>query len=105
MNVKFCSNCYNFEDRRDTEGYALCGRIHRPGVGCEDFIAREIKLKRVGKKEIESIERFCWNCQNFEDRRDLDGSLVCAKGHSIEGNCDDFIDKNQKLRAYARGGQ
>ncbi len=47
--------------------------------------------------------KFCSNRYNFEDRRDLDRSMVCAGGHPIEGNCEDFIDRNQKLRTCAQG--
>ena len=42
--------------------------------------------------------RFCWNCHNFEDRRDIDDVILCVKGHHPEGNCDEFADRNGKLR-------
>lgn len=96
MNRRFCWTCYNFEERRDIDGVALCTKGHTPGTNCEDFIEREERLI-----EIRLNGRFCWNCRNFEDRRDIDGVLLCAKGHRPEGNCDDFVDRAKKSMEIA----
>lgn len=45
--------------------------------------------------------RFCWNCYNFEDRRDIDGVVLCAKGHTPGTTCDDFVqgeDRSTEIR-------
>lgn len=81
------------------DGVVLCARGHSPGtLYCEDFIARDENLIESGVMEIKLNGRFCWNCNNFEDRREIDGVLLCAKGHCPEGRCEDFIDRDKKLR-------
>jgi len=37
--------------------------------------------------------RFCLECTNFEDRNEIDGAVLCAKGHSPGVNCPDFQDR------------
>jgi len=34
--------------------------------------------------------RFCLECKNFEDRMEIDGSVVCAKNHRPGVSCPDF---------------
>jgi len=94
----FCWNCYNFEDRRDIDGTVLCAKGHVPETTCEDFMARNKKSRQVNVMEIELNGWFCWNCNNFEDRRDIDGALLCTKGHRPEGGCEDFAGRYEKLR-------
>ena len=43
-------------------------------------------------------ERLCWNCYNLEDRRDIDGNLLCAKGHAPRKKCEDHLIKGTDLR-------
>jgi len=42
--------------------------------------------------------RFCIECENFEDRGEIDGVVVCAKGHRPEIACADFKDKFRDMR-------
>jgi hypothetical protein len=102
---RFCWNCYNFEDRRDIDGVVLCAGGHTPGICCEDFIARDENLREVDTMEIKLNGWFCWNCGNFEDRRGIDGVLLCARDHSPEGGCEDFIDRDKKLRDIANNNR
>jgi hypothetical protein len=37
--------------------------------------------------------RFCIECKNFEDRTDIEGVVVCAKGHTPGISCPDFQDR------------
>ncbi|MEM1673454.1 MAG: hypothetical protein QXN24_01310 [Candidatus Bathyarchaeia archaeon] len=37
--------------------------------------------------------RFCLECKNFEDRMEIDGSVVCAKNHKPGVSCPDFQDR------------
>lgn len=90
---RMCWTCYNFEDRRDIDGKALCAKGHTPGLRCEDYIARD---RRLG--EIKLKERFCWSCSNFEDRRCIEGALLCGRGHFPKDGCDDFVDRTRKLK-------
>jgi len=41
--------------------------------------------------------RFCWNCYNFEDRRDIDGVVLCAKGHTPGTTCEDFVEREDEM--------
>lgn len=43
--------------------------------------------------------RFCLECVNFEDRREIEGVAVCAKGHRPGISCQDFMDKSGKNTA------
>jgi len=45
--------------------------------------------------------RFCLECKNFEDRMEIDGSVVCAKNHRPGVSCPDFQDKFEGLRNTA----
>lgn len=42
--------------------------------------------------------RFCRDCYNFEDRRDIDGTVVCARNHSPGVCCEDFVVKDESLK-------
>jgi len=41
--------------------------------------------------------RFCWECYNFEDRGNIEGTVLCAKGHRPGISCDDFVPKYENL--------
>lgn len=41
---------------------------------------------------------FCWNCYNFEDRRDIDGVVLCAKGHAPRTPCEDFVEREEPVK-------
>jgi len=85
--VRLCSECYNIEDRRDIEGYALCLREHDPAVSCDDF----------NRSQNSTVDiRFCSECKNFEGREN--GLILCARKHRPRSACADFIDKNEALR-------
>lgn len=45
---------------------------------------------------------FCLECKNFEDRKDLDGNVVCAKGHYPRIACLDFKSKYTTSEHRAR---
>ncbi len=47
---------------------------------------------------LNSVTRFCRDCYNFEDRRDIDGTVVCAKNHSPGVCCEDFVVRDEGLR-------
>jgi len=98
LNEKFCWNCYNFEDRGDIDQVALCAKGHTPRTDCNDFIVVDEMLKEVNIRGIKLNGRFCWNCYNFENRTEMDGTLLCTRGHRPEGGCDDFVDRHRKLR-------
>jgi hypothetical protein len=38
-------------------------------------------------------ERFCWECNNFEDRANIDENVLCVRGHSPRISCNDFVPK------------
>lgn len=54
------------------------------------------------KGEDKLNERFCWNCYNFEDRRDIDGVVLCVKGHTPRTCCEDFDEVNTERRLNGR---
>jgi len=37
--------------------------------------------------------RFCLECENLDDRKEIEGAAVCAKGHRPGISCPDFKDK------------
>lgn len=37
--------------------------------------------------------RFCLECKNFDDRKEIEGVVVCAKGHRPGTSCPDFEDR------------
>jgi len=39
----------------------------------------------------------CWNCYNFEDRRDLDGTVLCARNHVPGICCEEFKVRDEGL--------
>lgn len=45
--------------------------------------------------------RFCLECNNFEDRSEIDGFVVCARGHRPGVSCPEFLDKFEGLRNTA----
>jgi len=45
--------------------------------------------------------RFCLECENFEDRNEIDGTIICARGHRPGVNCPDFQDRIEGLRGTA----
>jgi len=45
--------------------------------------------------------RFCLECKNFEDRNEIDGVVLCARGHEPEIACPDFQDRYEELRKTA----
>jgi hypothetical protein len=48
--------------------------------------------------------RFCWNCYNFEDRRDIDEVVLCMKGHTPGTTCEDFVEREEKLMEIRLNG-
>lgn len=42
--------------------------------------------------------RFCLECENFEDRAEIDGNVVCARNHRPGVSCEDFKDKFANMR-------
>jgi len=42
--------------------------------------------------------RFCLECKNFEDRKEVDEVILCARGHRPSVSCPDFQDKFEGLR-------
>jgi hypothetical protein len=49
--------------------------------------------------------RFCWNCYNFEDRRDIDGVVLCTKGHTPGTTCEDFVEREEELTEIRLNGR
>lgn len=47
---------------------------------------------------LDRVTKFCRECYNFEDRRDIDGTVACAKNHSPGVCCEDFMAKDENLR-------
>jgi hypothetical protein len=49
------------------------------------------------KSLVESVDllktRFCLECENFEDRGEIDGNVVCAENHRPGISCEDFKDR------------
>jgi hypothetical protein len=45
--------------------------------------------------------RFCVECKNFEDRMEIEGVALCAKGHRPGLACQEFQDKFEGVRATA----
>lgn len=43
--------------------------------------------------------RFCLECENFEDRMEIEGYVVCAKGHTPGISCPDFKSKSERTTA------
>jgi len=37
--------------------------------------------------------RFCLECENFDDRKEIERVVVCAKGHKSGTSCPDFKDR------------
>ncbi|MCX8170895.1 MAG: hypothetical protein N3E47_02825 [Candidatus Bathyarchaeota archaeon] len=47
--------------------------------------------------------RLCRDCANFEERRDIDGAVLCMKNHNPKIWCEDFEPKDggvNKRRLY-----
>ena len=45
--------------------------------------------------------RFCLECKNFEDRKEIDDIVMCARGHRPGVSCPEFQDKFEGLRKTA----
>jgi hypothetical protein len=45
------------------------------------------------------VIRFCRDCANFEDRRDIDGTVLCAKNQGPYVCCDEFEPKHESINA------
>ena len=45
------------------------------------------------------VIRFCRDCANFEDRRDIDGTVLCAKRLGPYVCCEDFEPKHESINA------
>ena len=37
--------------------------------------------------------RFCLECENFDDRKEIERIVVCDKGHKSGTSCPDFKDR------------
>lgn len=47
--------------------------------------------------------RFCRDCANFEERRDINGVVLCMKNHNLKIWCEDFKPRDSgvnKRRLY-----
>jgi len=47
---------------------------------------------------LKQVTRFCNECYNFEDRRDIEGTMLCAKNHIPCVSCEDFKVKDENLK-------
>ena len=45
--------------------------------------------------------RFCVECKNFEDRKEIDDIVMCARGHRPGVSCLEFQDKFEGLKNTA----
>ncbi|MEM1547303.1 MAG: hypothetical protein QXP91_12705 [Candidatus Methanomethylicia archaeon] len=45
--------------------------------------------------------RFCLECKNFEDRMEIDGVVLCIKGHHPHIACPEFQEKFEGVKATA----
>lgn len=54
--------------------------------------ATDIRVPCMAENDMN--HRFCWNCYNFEDRRDIDGVVLCTKGHSPGTICEEFVERD-----------
>lgn len=89
MEIRFCRDCANFEERRDIDGVALCAENIGPYICCEDFEKRDESIN-----ENRFYNRFCVECVNFED---VNGIAVCAKNHTPGIACQAFASRFEKL--------
>ncbi|MCS7120766.1 MAG: hypothetical protein RMJ07_05830 [Nitrososphaerota archaeon] len=97
MNIRFCRDCTNFEERRDIDGTTLCMKNHEPKVLCEDFAPRDCG---VNKRRLYLMS--CPECVNFEA---INGYPLCAKGHKPGDACEDFIDRFRKIDRVKQNNQ
>ncbi|MEM2961183.1 MAG: hypothetical protein QXU67_06220 [Candidatus Bathyarchaeia archaeon] len=97
LNISFCRNCTNFEERRDIDGVVLCMKNHNPKVCCENFEPRE---SEVNNRRLYLIS--CPECVNYED---IDGNPICAKGHKRGVACEDFSDRFKKMNVIRQNNQ
>ena len=65
----------------------------------EQFHKNSSCLNSTSTTGIET--RFCLECKNFEDRKEIDEVVVCARGHRPGVNCLDFQDKFEGVRGTA----
>ncbi|MBS7634694.1 hypothetical protein KEJ34_04265 [Candidatus Bathyarchaeota archaeon] len=47
------------------------------------------------------VSRFCIECENFEDRMEIDGVVLCARGHRPGVACQEFQDRFEGGKATA----
>jgi len=47
------------------------------------------------------VSRFCVECKNFEDRVEIDGVVLCARGHHPGVACREFQDRFEGAKATA----
>ncbi|MBS7646935.1 hypothetical protein KEJ24_03770 [Candidatus Bathyarchaeota archaeon] len=47
------------------------------------------------------VSRFCVECKNFEDRMEIDGVVLCARGHRPGVACQEFQDLFEGAKAIA----
>ncbi|MEM2110923.1 MAG: hypothetical protein QXX08_03485 [Candidatus Bathyarchaeia archaeon] len=87
MQVRFCRDCVNYEERRDMDGVALCKKKIGPYICCEDFELRNPSADRL-------YNRFCAECVNFED---VEGISICGKNHIPSKACEYFASRLKKL--------
>jgi len=45
------------------------------------------------------VIRFCRDCANFEDRRDVDGIVLCAKNLEPCACCEEFEPRDKRINA------
>jgi len=89
MEITFCRDCANFEDRRDIDNATLCKKKQGPYVCCEDFEPVDESID-----EDRLYYRFCLECKNFYD---VNGIPVCGKNHTPGVACQEFVDRFEKL--------
>jgi hypothetical protein len=92
LTLSFCRNCINFVERRDLEGFTACVRNHRPGIACEDFIAKE------GAQRHPESSDFCLYCRNLVI---VGQKPACVRNHRPGIACEDFKDAFVELRKLA----
>ncbi|MGQ9459879.1 MAG: hypothetical protein ACUVRA_01420 [Candidatus Bathyarchaeaceae archaeon] len=59
--------------------------------------------RKPWKRKEKMNHRFCWNCYNFEDRRDIDGVVLCTKGHTPGTTCEDFAEREEVMGLRLNG--
>ncbi len=88
MEIKFCRDCANFEERRDIDNAVLCKNHQGPYVNCRDFKPLD---KNLNEEKMDNL--FCLNCKNFQEIYEF---TVCARNHIPGIACPRFTDKSEK---------